>query len=113
MPLPVSPSPQPKRRRIDLSHMQLASLVANLDPDTVDKAASPGTSKDFRAIFDDFEPAFAMVEYLSTPDTTTAYLSEVSPVLKSVVVTRYPLHHICAPFHNEGVLAGRNAPPST
>ena len=42
MPLPASPSPPPKRGRIDLNHTRLASLVANLDPDTVDKAASPG-----------------------------------------------------------------------
>ena len=37
-------------------------------------------------MFDDYEPAFKIVEYLAVPDATAAFLSEVFSMLELVVV---------------------------
>ena len=42
-------------------------------------------------IFDDFEPAFMILEYLAT----AAFLSEVFCALERVVVAWYPTYHTC------------------
>ena len=53
---------------------------------------------DFRAhrtVCDDFEPTFAVVEFLATPDMSAAFLSEVFFALELVVVARFRDYHTC------------------
>ena len=59
---------------------------------------------DFRAlrtVFDSFEPAFLIIEYLSVPEFPTDYLSEVLAALELVVVARIPENHT---YQNRKVL---------
>ena len=88
--------PVPKRRRIDLNCTRLASLVSIEDFVVADDAPGHSIVTDPKApgtIIDDFGPAFAIVEYFATPNTTAAFVSGVFSAVQLVVVARYLIHH--------------------
>ena len=90
-----SSSPIVKRRKIDLSHTRLTSLVSDTDFIAKDYVANPGESRTPRTIFDDFEQTFMIGVYLATLDTTAALLLEVFSALELVVLAGYPIYHTC------------------
>ena len=47
------------------------------------------------SVFDDFEPAFLVKEYLSSEESTGEYLSDVFLALELIVVAWFPVHHTC------------------
>ena len=67
-------SPLPKRRRIDLIHKCLASLMSNTDFVAANYVTYLGEPRTARTVFDDFEPAFLIVEYLATPNAIAAFV---------------------------------------
>ena len=48
-----------------------------------------------RTVFDDFKPAFQIVEYLATSDAMATFLSEVLIAMELVLVAQYPIYHTC------------------
>ena len=48
-----------------------------------------------RTVFDDFETAFVIVEYLASPEMANDHLSTIFTTLGLVVVVRFLEHHSC------------------
>ena len=48
-----------------------------------------------KAVFDDFELLFAIVEFLATAVMPATFLSEVLPTMELVVVARCHVYHTC------------------
>ena len=95
VPLPTRRCRSPKGGEL-ISIVHLALPMSNEDFVVADTTPCHSVVTDPKAtntIFDDFEPAFAIVEYLAMPKATVAFLLEVFSALELAVVARYP--HTC------------------
>ena len=87
--------------------------MTNMDHNATDNAAHLGAPYNFVTVLDNLAPPFTIVECLSTPNTTTVYMSELFSMLERVFVAQHLVHHTCAPRHGEGVFSCRSGIPSS